>query len=141
MSQPSAHGAARYRADELAALARALLARAGLPQDKAGDVAEVLVEGDLLGKSTHGLALLPLYLREIESGGMTTAGEPEILTISAPARPGTGASCPVPGWPAAPLPRRSPGPGASASAPSRSSAATTPPASAPISSRRSTPAA
>ncbi|MGE7468503.1 Ldh family oxidoreductase [Bosea sp. NPDC003192] len=79
MGQPSRHGGARYRADELEALARSLLERAGLPHDKAGDIAEVLVEGDLLGKSTHGLALLPLYLREIESGGMTADGEPEIL--------------------------------------------------------------
>lgn len=70
----------RYRAEELEALARALLERAGMPAEKAGDVAEVLVEGDLLGKSTHGLALLPLYLRDIEAGGMTVAGEPEILS-------------------------------------------------------------
>ena len=69
----------RYSAGELEALARALLERAGLPQDKAGDVAEVLVEGDLLGKSTHGLALLPLYLREIETGGMSCSGRPDIL--------------------------------------------------------------
>ena len=32
-----------------------------------------------MGKSTHGLALLPLYLSEIEAGGMTLAGEPEVL--------------------------------------------------------------
>lgn len=69
----------RYRADDLIALARGLLERAGMPVEKAGDVAEVLVEGDLLGKSTHGLALLPLYLREIETGGMTVEGAPEIL--------------------------------------------------------------
>jgi L-lactate dehydrogenase len=37
------------------------------------------VEGDCLGKSTHGLALLPLYLREIENGGMACAGEPETV--------------------------------------------------------------
>ncbi len=43
-------------------------------------VAETLVEGDLLGHDTHGLAQLPGYLKEIESGGMTRAGEP--LTIS-----------------------------------------------------------
>lgn len=70
---------ARYRADELESLARGLLERAGMPADKANDVASVLVEGDLFGKSTHGLALLPLYLRDIEAGGMTVEGDPTVL--------------------------------------------------------------
>jgi LDH2 family malate/lactate/ureidoglycolate dehydrogenase len=69
----------RYRAEDLQALARALLERAGTPAEKARDVAEILLEGDLLGKSTHGLALLPLYLREIEAKGMAIVGEPEVL--------------------------------------------------------------
>jgi len=70
---------ARYRAGEMEVCARALLERSGLAPDRAADVASVLLEGDCLGKSTHGLALLPLYLREIENGGMTLAGEPEIV--------------------------------------------------------------
>lgn len=77
--KPASAAGSRYRADDLVALARGLLERAGMPAEKAGDVAEVLVEGDLLGKSTHGLALLPLYLRDIEAGGMTVEGEPKIL--------------------------------------------------------------
>lgn len=80
---PARVGAAagkRYHAEELEALARALFERAGMPSDMAGDVAAVLVEGDLLGKSTHGLALLPLYLREVEAGGMTIVGEPDIAS-------------------------------------------------------------
>ena len=70
---------ARYRAEDLEALARALLERAGMPPEKARDVAEILLEGDLLGKSTHGLTLLALYLREIETKGMATAGDPDVL--------------------------------------------------------------
>ncbi|MGU3493984.1 Ldh family oxidoreductase [Xanthobacteraceae bacterium A53D] len=70
----------RFDAGALTAFARAVLARGGLPEDRAAQVAEVLVEGDLLGKSTHGLALLPLYLREMENGGMTLSGQPEILS-------------------------------------------------------------
>ncbi len=69
----------RYRADDLVAFARRLFERAGMPPQKASDIAEVLVEGDLMGKSTHGLALLPPYLSEIEAGGMTLEGEPDIL--------------------------------------------------------------
>jgi LDH2 family malate/lactate/ureidoglycolate dehydrogenase len=41
-----------------------------MPADKAAVVADVLVEGDLMGHTTHGLALLGPYLREIESGTM-----------------------------------------------------------------------
>ena len=96
MSQPSAHGAASYRAEDLAALARALLERAGLPQDKADDVAEVLLDGDLLGKSTHGLALLPLYLREIETGGMTAAGRPLRRKTRPPRAPRPALAIPTP---------------------------------------------
>lgn len=87
MSQSSLAGLAanhpragsRYRAEDLVTLAQALLDRAGLPRERAADIADVLVEGDLFGKSTHGLALLPLYLKDIEAGGMRRDGEPEVL--------------------------------------------------------------
>lgn len=59
--------------------ARALLVRAAMPFDKADAVADILVEGELLGRSTHGLALLAPYLKEIETGGMRVEGEPETL--------------------------------------------------------------
>lgn len=69
----------RYPADRLAALATNLLARAGLDGDKAGTVATTLLEADLLGHTTHGLALLAPYLSEIEKGSMTTTGEPRVI--------------------------------------------------------------
>ncbi len=68
-----------YDADALTGFARALLVAAGMPADKAVDVADVLVEGECLGKTTHGLALLPHYLREIGNGGMALEGDPAIL--------------------------------------------------------------
>lgn len=69
----------RYGADALARFARDLLAAAGMPDDKSGAVAGILVEGDLLGHTTHGLQLLPGYLREIESGAMNVHGGPETV--------------------------------------------------------------
>jgi L-lactate dehydrogenase len=66
--------ALRYRADALRSTATALLGAAGLDADMARDVAVVLVEGDLLGHDTHGLALLAPYLAELEAGSMRTAG-------------------------------------------------------------------
>lgn len=69
----------RYPASTLVEFAAALLARAGLDDGKARTVAEILVEGDLLGHNTHGLALLAPYLGEIEKGGMAKTGEPQVL--------------------------------------------------------------
>jgi L-lactate dehydrogenase len=69
----------RYAASELIAFATALLRAAGLDADKASVVAEILTEGDLLGHTTHGLALLAQYLTELENGRMEKAGEPRII--------------------------------------------------------------
>jgi LDH2 family malate/lactate/ureidoglycolate dehydrogenase len=69
----------RYRPDALLDFARTLLVRAAMPADKADSVAEILVEGELLGRTTHGLALLAPYLGEIESGGMRVDGDPETV--------------------------------------------------------------
>ena len=69
----------RHPAEALTTFAHALLARAGVRDDIARDVAEVLVDGDLLGHTTHGLALLPGYLRELESGSMRKEGAPTVV--------------------------------------------------------------
>jgi LDH2 family malate/lactate/ureidoglycolate dehydrogenase len=69
----------RHRAADLIQLGTALLAGAGLDDDKARVTAEVLVEGDLLGHSTHGLALLAPYLADVEKGKMARTGEPAVL--------------------------------------------------------------
>ena len=57
----------------------ALLEKVGLETDKAGVVAEVLVEADLLGHSTHGLQLLAPYLDELVHDGMAKTGAPRVL--------------------------------------------------------------
>ncbi|HEX8961514.1 MAG TPA: Ldh family oxidoreductase, partial [Rhodocyclaceae bacterium] len=69
----------RFAAADLEDFAQRLLERAGLAADRALDVAQILVEGDLLGHDTHGLQLLPTYLAEIDSGSMTVAGDPLVL--------------------------------------------------------------
>ena len=69
----------RFAADALVAFATALAERSGVRADIARDVADVLVTGDLLGHTTHGLALLAPYLAEIEKGSMTKSGEPSIV--------------------------------------------------------------
>jgi LDH2 family malate/lactate/ureidoglycolate dehydrogenase len=69
-----------YDATALTDVAQRLLHAAGLPADKAQCVAQTLVDGDLLGHDTHGLALLPGYLKELESGSMRTQGAPAVLS-------------------------------------------------------------
>ncbi|MFZ9252658.1 MAG: Ldh family oxidoreductase, partial [Hylemonella sp.] len=69
----------RYSHQDLIEFATRLLRAAGLDQDKAHTVADILVEGDLMGHTTHGLAQLPGYLSELESGSMTKDGEPEVI--------------------------------------------------------------
>src|SRR3977135_2798095 len=69
----------RYRAEDLVRFATALLDKAGLESDKSGVVAEILIEGDLLGHSTHGLHLLAPYLSDLDKGGMTRSGSPRVI--------------------------------------------------------------
>jgi len=70
----------RYHYCDLLQFAQQMLERGGLESDKARVAAEVLLEGDLLGHTTHGLNLLAQYLTEIERGDMTRAGEPKVLS-------------------------------------------------------------
>ncbi|MGZ9075160.1 MAG: Ldh family oxidoreductase, partial [Burkholderiaceae bacterium] len=69
----------RYTTDALQKFARDLLTRSGLESQMASVVADVLIEGDLLGHDTHGLALLPGYLRELEAGTMGKNGKYRII--------------------------------------------------------------
>lgn len=69
----------RYKAEVLIEFATALLDKAGMEHDKSRTVAEVLVEGDLLGHSTHGLQLLPSYLGDIEKGELKPKGQPKVI--------------------------------------------------------------
>jgi LDH2 family malate/lactate/ureidoglycolate dehydrogenase len=71
---------ARYPADQLVGFAADLFRAAGLADDKARTVAEILVEGDLLGHTTHGLALAAPYLDALARGSMSREGMPEVLS-------------------------------------------------------------
>jgi LDH2 family malate/lactate/ureidoglycolate dehydrogenase len=69
-----------YPVGELLGFATALFQHAGLDSDKAGTVAEILVEGDLLGHTTHGLALAAPYLAALDAGSMTREGDPAVIS-------------------------------------------------------------
>lgn len=69
----------RFDAAALQSFAERLLLASGMAAGKAAAVADVLVEGDLLGHETHGLQLLPGYLEDVANGIMTLDGEPQVV--------------------------------------------------------------
>jgi L-lactate dehydrogenase len=69
----------RFDASGLSAFAAQILLAAGMDETKAGTVAQVLLEGDLMGHTTHGLALLAPYVQELEKGSMSRTGAPGVL--------------------------------------------------------------
>ncbi len=73
------HPSPRYASQSLSDFSTELLIKAGLPPDRARIVADTLLESDLMGHTTHGLELLPAYLRSLEAGEMKKTGEPETI--------------------------------------------------------------
>lgn len=63
----------------LQAWAESLLVAAGLGPAPARTVAATLMAGDMMGHTTHGLALLAPYLNELVTGRMRRYGEPETI--------------------------------------------------------------
>lgn len=70
----------RYSAQALVRYASDLLVAAGMEAPLATVVAETLVEGDLLGHDTHGLALLGPYIKQIEDGAMALSGSADSIS-------------------------------------------------------------
>lgn len=70
----------RYAAEALTKFAYDLLTKAEVAAEPARVTAEVLVEGDLMGHTTHGLALLGQNLAELEAGRYAKSGTPKVLS-------------------------------------------------------------
>jgi len=69
----------RYSTDALTSFAKSLLSAAGVDDDKSQTVARLLVLTDMMGRRTHGLAIVPLYIGELRKGMMQATGEPEVV--------------------------------------------------------------
>jgi len=69
----------RYPVAPLTKLTANLLASAGMDDRKAESVSRLLVLTDMLGRHTHGVALCPLYVDQLEKGLMAGTGEPDVL--------------------------------------------------------------
>ncbi len=87
---------ARHDVAGLRQFAVSACSAAGLDPEKARAVAEVLLEGDLMGHDTHGLALLTPYLDALASGDMRGVGEPELVAATPVAETWDGRKLPGP---------------------------------------------
>ena len=92
----SRDSAERYDAAALRTYASELLLRIGVRDDIATDVAAVLVDGDLMGHTTHGLALLADYLKQLTEGRMAKSGAPAIVHAATVAQTWDGQRLPGP---------------------------------------------
>ncbi|HXP96775.1 MAG TPA: Ldh family oxidoreductase [Telmatospirillum sp.] len=70
----------RYDSNAINEFTSALFRHAGLDEEKADSVAKILLSADMMGHVTHGLALVPWYLKEAQSGGMNRTGTPEVIS-------------------------------------------------------------
>lgn len=70
----------RYPLGELRATIQALFRKASLDVEKAQAVADALLDADMMGHSTHGLALVPWYLDALATGSMASAGTIEVVS-------------------------------------------------------------
>ena len=66
--------------DDLTVFVQSLFETAGMEADKAAATAEGLVEADMIGHATHGLALAPRYLTQVRTGGMRGTGSYEVVS-------------------------------------------------------------
>lgn len=85
----------RLSPEELHRALEAHFLRLGLPEEGAKAFAEVLVEAELEGLRSHGLARLPLYTAQLERGGLNPRPEmrlsqvrPGLLLLEADGAPG-----------------------------------------------------
>lgn len=73
----------RFPGDRLRAQIEAVLAGWGVPQDVAHSTAAVMVDTDLAGIDSHGIAMLPAYAAALASGEINPAARPHVVRETA----------------------------------------------------------
>ncbi|GER23297.1 lactate dehydrogenase [Zafaria cholistanensis] len=69
----------RYSIDSLSGFSTRLLEHAGVDTDKAVTMTARMIDGDLLGHRTHGLAFLGTYLERLAGGHISGSGQIEVI--------------------------------------------------------------
>ena len=70
----------RIQAPDLLEFSRAILTTAGMPEDRASLVAEVLVAGNLRAVDSHGVQLILHYLPDLRAGFMNVATDGRVVS-------------------------------------------------------------
>lgn len=70
----------RYDVRAMRDLAHTVFAAAGLAPQMIQSVVRSLIAADMMGHTTHGLAIAPWYLEEARSGAMALQGAPQVLS-------------------------------------------------------------
>ncbi|MEK9721404.1 MAG: Ldh family oxidoreductase, partial [Quisquiliibacterium sp.] len=69
----------KFRHDELHASIGQMFRSKGMEDEKADRVTESLLDADMMGHATHGLALIPWYFEAIAAGNMTMRGDYAVI--------------------------------------------------------------
>jgi LDH2 family malate/lactate/ureidoglycolate dehydrogenase len=67
-------------ADRLRAVTSRIFEAAGTPPDLAAQMADVLVESNLVGHDSHGVIRIPAYLEQIRRGTLIPSARPEVIS-------------------------------------------------------------
>ena len=65
--------------DKLLDFCMNILLKLSMDEEKALKTSDILIEADMMGHSTHGTRLLPMYIEDIEKGNMKVSGEVSII--------------------------------------------------------------
>src|SRR6056300_1633490 len=68
-----------YTQTQLLKFCTSVFVKMGMDEEKAADTSDILIEADMMGNSTHGVRLLPLYIKDVEIGNMSIKGNEEIV--------------------------------------------------------------
>ncbi|MBH68145.1 MAG: lactate dehydrogenase [Rhodospirillaceae bacterium] len=74
----------KYNVADLISFVEKLFCSSGMDEEKAHVVAPLLVEADLIGHTTHGIAQIPAYLTGLEKGLLLGTGQPIVLNDRGP---------------------------------------------------------
>jgi uncharacterized oxidoreductase len=69
----------QIKAERLHKVASALFQAAGTPEDITKDVVDILIESNLAGHDSHGVQLIPGYMRMVKEGRVKPDARPEIV--------------------------------------------------------------
>ena len=68
--------------DKLLDFCMGVLLKLNMDEEKALKTSDILIEADMMGHSTHGTRLLPMYIEDIKKGNMKVSGEVSIINDS-----------------------------------------------------------